>query len=1484
MTDDIIRRVHFDPATENHERSTQVAIRPVTACTYPVESGEKAEWDSHSAISQRVACLRAQLTRQIVSGKLTSHVCVDTFEQIQIQGEIIDADELTFFFNDSWFHHQYECPQDIGKYSPLTSPLKDTTPATLPRHVPAAAGSEESHDQTPPMPNGRWLMDTGCGHDLINDRMAQGLNVRTLTKEGRLVFATANGRIESRNVVPVMCKEFNQVIQPYLLRETPPVLSIGKRCMEQGCTFHWEAGRNPIMTNPEGLVVEFEVDRNIPYFVPGSADCQTRLPRETKVLPIATMEEARQPLGNEAPCLGVETEEENEEEDRVRIAESDRAWKANLGPLPGPGEAGYDEDYEGDGNMYRPRGTSEGTDEEADDAMEEEEEEEEQDGEPPDEQVNEPEDPAEVEEGNEEVPQLRRSAAQRLKKEAESYEHQLSHLPKNPYCIACIMGKMKEKYSRRKTFKRELTEWGETITCDHVYSGSETALGFEGETETFIIKDLWSGLIHCYPVPTKAAAYVIHCIQQFVGKRRVQTLYSDNAAEFMGSCRELMMARDGGQPGVPHTNGIIERCNQLIIGGTTTCLIAAGLPPCYWSFASPCFCFNLNTLSLHGPSPWEMTHGVPFAAKTFPFGCLVMFKPNEVRTHAQKWSPKAKWGVFAGYKIVAGYSWRGEYLVWDLVEFQKADLRTTSNQYKQRATSLPHSSKVLHLPAGEITFPLKKVYDRVNTAVFDPSVVDCSAGAITMMHPSEGPGRGLSEMPTEDPILEQDDGDGAETPIADVDDVPEANEQVKDQDIPKPIEVENPERVTERAQHEMDMEFNRANLEPVRNGRANDGIIYGNLKGNKVRLDIRGREFPCDLDGVRTSMKSTRPEGMDPAMWNILRPWRAAEAKKAAKAAKLAPQPRVAPMEADAAKKDAPDAGGSSSSKPPSPGAPACTSLALGEVPLAVSGAIFAWHRGTGEISLVKLLAHFDPRIVIDDGALEICTLVKAMVLPEASCPAILAEASDHEADIGDAATDTMSVGSDPRGYEGPYDPEENDRLFEAGLISNYELQRRIGCVVPTDQESSGDDAPSQFPRWYHQAEVPSGSGDPRSSPQSTYIYDDSLLLNPLCRPSSSPCEYGPGTRILIQFGFDHPWQTRILCERVVSTISVMHASDGDISCVDLDLKKNTKLSCLKICNKGTWIVPDGMKRLESCVKMHEPIASHWKAILSYARKIAKGERFLQCITRGQKYLCRTCLEGFAFDASVYCSDCMHMFCESCHALDHNCPRTYERCVDDTEGRYLPERYGGSFSSDSKSHASSSSNEEPVVMLNPRAPGYDAFAHQMYVAQQMETEGRQSVMHDIRAQTHPAVAGIVVGTTGEPLAKAKAKAKAQARSAEPKAKAVAKTKAAAKARAQRGRICVTCHTTWIIDNLDQYFHVTRERWERFGCTVCFPVSEGESSDYEHNWEGFSLSDADHDDSRGMPVLDAQQWDEWEDTVEEFRRNLPQSMSAVASAT
>ena len=61
--------------------------------------------------------------------------------------------------------------------------------------------------------------------------------------------------------------------------------------MEQGFTFHWDPGRNPVMTNPEGMLVELEVEKNIPYLRAGSTFADPRPPRETKMVAIAPMVE-----------------------------------------------------------------------------------------------------------------------------------------------------------------------------------------------------------------------------------------------------------------------------------------------------------------------------------------------------------------------------------------------------------------------------------------------------------------------------------------------------------------------------------------------------------------------------------------------------------------------------------------------------------------------------------------------------------------------------------------------------------------------------------------------------------------------------------------------------------------------------------------------------------------------------------------------------------------------------------------------------------------------------------------------------------------------------------------------------------------------------------------------------------------------------------------------------------------------------------------
>ena len=51
--------------------------------------------------------------------------------------------------------------------------------------------------------------------------------------------------------------------------KTPPLLSIGERCMEQGWSFIWEPHRTPFLIDPVGNVLYCVVINNVPYIYEG---------------------------------------------------------------------------------------------------------------------------------------------------------------------------------------------------------------------------------------------------------------------------------------------------------------------------------------------------------------------------------------------------------------------------------------------------------------------------------------------------------------------------------------------------------------------------------------------------------------------------------------------------------------------------------------------------------------------------------------------------------------------------------------------------------------------------------------------------------------------------------------------------------------------------------------------------------------------------------------------------------------------------------------------------------------------------------------------------------------------------------------------------------------------------------------------------------------------------------------------------------------
>ena len=106
----------------------------------------------------------------------------------------------------------------------------------------------------------KFLMDTGCGHDLISQKKIEKHNLETLVPPEPISFLTANGVTDTDLVSNFQTESFKEPINAYVLDDTPSVLSIGKRCMNHDYGFVWPPGREPFMIDPEGKRISLFVN------------------------------------------------------------------------------------------------------------------------------------------------------------------------------------------------------------------------------------------------------------------------------------------------------------------------------------------------------------------------------------------------------------------------------------------------------------------------------------------------------------------------------------------------------------------------------------------------------------------------------------------------------------------------------------------------------------------------------------------------------------------------------------------------------------------------------------------------------------------------------------------------------------------------------------------------------------------------------------------------------------------------------------------------------------------------------------------------------------------------------------------------------------------------------------------------------------------------------------------------------------------------
>ena len=120
-------------------------------------------------------------------------------------------------------------------------------------------------------------------------------------------------------------------------------------------------------------------------------------------------------------------------------------------------------------------------------------------------------------------------------------------------------------------------------------------MGVPDERELLVMRDRFTGVIQAFPLQGKSTDDIIPCLKRFIGSRKVVlALNSDQAPQFVKACKELKITLDTSVPGRKVTNSLAERNIQFLVTAATTCLLEAGLPACYWTFAVNCVSHLLN--------------------------------------------------------------------------------------------------------------------------------------------------------------------------------------------------------------------------------------------------------------------------------------------------------------------------------------------------------------------------------------------------------------------------------------------------------------------------------------------------------------------------------------------------------------------------------------------------------------------------------------------------------------------------------------------------------------------------------------------------------------------------------------------------------------------------------------------------------------------------------------------------------------------------
>ena len=200
-----------------------------------------------------------------------------------------------------------------------------------------------------------WLCDTGSAHDIVGRTGLPDRWIQELTEELEqpVRLETATGEILADKTIGLEFEAIGeQEIRPFVLENAPDLISIGRRCLEMGYSFHWPSGsKSPFFVLPESNQrVHLQVVDYLPYLVDEHNTEGLKAGTPTSALPVrestpasssSTAPGADPSTGSGPPVVKVKTaagnggedEDEQEPEMTKSVKEQLQAQAKSLGHL-----------------------------------------------------------------------------------------------------------------------------------------------------------------------------------------------------------------------------------------------------------------------------------------------------------------------------------------------------------------------------------------------------------------------------------------------------------------------------------------------------------------------------------------------------------------------------------------------------------------------------------------------------------------------------------------------------------------------------------------------------------------------------------------------------------------------------------------------------------------------------------------------------------------------------------------------------------------------------------------------------------------------------------------------------------------------------------------------------------------------------------------------------------------------------------------------